>query len=74
MDGWILQDQSNRIWILGGLGTSAPGTSSTILRNTMPMSLNNGGDTIRLINTNTHETDSFTYSSSQPGVWIITGH
>lgn len=74
MAGWILRDESNRTWNLSGLGSIAPNSRGTIVRNAMPMSLNNGGDTIRLINTLTQETDSFTYNASQPGVRIATGH
>ena len=40
----------------------------------MPMSLNNGGDTIELVNPSSQVVDQFTYSSSQPGVTIQTGN
>ena len=52
----------------------AAGDQSTIQRNGMAMSLNNGGDTIRLIDAGTGERDRFSYTSSQPGARIETGH
>ncbi len=74
MQGWFLQDESGRVWILNEMGAIAPGESATIRRNGMPMSLNNRGDVIRLIGADAREMDSFQYNSSQPGVRIQTGH
>jgi competence protein ComEC len=74
MDGWFLHDAGDRVWNLSGLGTIAPGASTTIRRDAMPMSLNNNGDTIRLVDPNTNERDRFQYTTSEPGVTITTGH
>ena len=74
MDAWFLRDQSDRVWTLSGMGTIAPGSSATVRRNAMPMSLNNNGDTIRLIDPSNSEIDSFTYNDSQGGMRIQTGH
>ena len=74
MDGWFLRDANNRVWALSELGTMAPGYSATIRRNAMPMSLNNNGDTIILIDPSSSERDSFTYFSSQANIRIQTGH
>ncbi len=74
MDGWFLQDESGRVWALAGLGTMTPGSQATIRRDAMPMSLNNSGDTIRLIDPSNSERDRFQYTTSQPDVRIQTGH
>jgi L-ascorbate metabolism protein UlaG (beta-lactamase superfamily) len=74
LDGWFLQDESGRVWSLGGLGIMAPGSQATVRRDAMPMSLNNDGDIIRLIDPSNSEIDRFRYNSSQPNVLIQTGH
>ena len=40
----------------------------------MPMSLDNDGGTVALINAGGQVADSVSYPSSQPGVEIVTGH
>jgi len=72
--GWVLRDASGRVWSLSGLGTLAPGQSGTARRNGMPMSLNNGGDEIVLVDAAGAEQDRFAYLSSQLGVRIQTSH
>jgi L-ascorbate metabolism protein UlaG (beta-lactamase superfamily) len=74
LDGWFLKDESDRVWPLSGLDTMAPGSEATVRRDAMPMSLNNDGDIIRLIDPGNSEIDRFQYNSSQPGVRIQTGH
>ena len=74
MAGWVLQDESNRIWALVSLGTMDGGQSVTIQRNGMPMSLNNSGDEIRLLDDTGLVRDQFRYTGSQQGVTIQTGH
>lgn len=74
MVNWVLRDARGRVWTLAGLGTVGAGQSVTIRREAMPMSLNNGGDTIELVNPSSQVVDQFTYSSSQPGVTIQTGN
>lgn len=71
--GWFLQDESGRVWTLASLGSLDPGESATILRNGMPMSLNNDGDTIVLLDSANQEQDRFRYSGSSPGQVISTG-
>lgn len=72
--GWVLRDESGRVWALAGLGTLNGGQSKTIRRGGMAMSLNNGGDEIVLLNAAGLEQDRFRYTGSQPGVRIQTGH
>jgi hypothetical protein len=55
-------------------GSVNAGESITIRRNGMPMSLNNNGDVITLVGPGNQSQDAFTYTSSQPGVVIQTGH
>ncbi|MFC1577638.1 lamin tail domain-containing protein [Thermodesulfobacteriota bacterium] len=74
MTGWILEDESGRIWALVSLGSINPGQSVAIRRSGMPMSLDNDGDEISLFNASHQLVDRFSYSGSQRGVWIQTGH
>jgi len=73
LTGCYLVDASDRIWSLDGKTIPANG-SLTIYRNRMPMSLNNGGDEIRLIGQHNQPLDDFSYNSSQEGIELITGH
>jgi len=59
--------QSARLFHLGA-------QSVTIKRNGMAMSLNNDDDEISLFNANHILVDRFTYTGSQQGIWIQTGH
>jgi hypothetical protein len=72
LTGWLLRDKSNLTWTL--TGSVNAGESITIRRNGMPMSLNNNGDVITLVGPGNQSQDAFTYTSSQPGVVIQTGH
>jgi len=74
LTGWVLRDRSNREWDLSSLGSLAPGQSRTIRRNGQPMSLNNTGDEITLLDAANVVRDRFDYSSSSEGVVINTGH
>jgi competence protein ComEC len=74
LTGWTLRDRSGLTWSLSTLGVLAPGELKTIRRNNMPMSLNNGGDEITLLDAANAVRDSFTYTSSTEGVVIQTLH
>lgn len=74
MEGWVLQDEGGRVWALVSLGTLAPGESATIRRQGMPMSLNNGGDEIRLLDASNQERDRFRYGATAESVVVQTGH
>ena len=71
---WILEDRSARTWDLSSLGLLAPNQSRTIRREDQPMSLNNSGDEIRLLDAAGFERDRFEYTNSQEGDVINTGH
>ena len=64
LDGWTPRDAGARIWNLAGLGTLDAGAQATIQRAGMPMSLNNGGDTIELINAAGTIVQTVTYGSA----------
>jgi len=74
LSGWTLRDRGGRIWNLNSLGPIAAGESRTIIRNGQPMSLNNAGDEITLLDAGNLVQDQFEYSSSSEGVIINTGH
>jgi hypothetical protein len=71
---WFLRDAEGRVWAFTGQTVLAPGQSLTIRRDGMAMSLNNDGDTVELIDPTGTVVDTFTYTGSQPGVEITTGH
>ena len=72
--GWVLRDASGRVWALAGLGILAPGEAKTLRRGGMPMSLNNEGDTIVLLDPAGQERDRVGYGPTPVGVRIDTGH
>ncbi|MCD4724664.1 MAG: lamin tail domain-containing protein [Bacteroidales bacterium] len=74
LDACMLKDKSGRIWTMAGYSDIAPQDSITIIRNGMPMSLTNTGDSITLLGAADQVLDSFTYSGSQGGVRIYTNH
>ena len=50
MAGWQLRDLAGRNWDLSGMGTMNSGQEKIVTRDGQPMAMNNGGDTIDLIN------------------------
>ena len=69
IDEMLLRDASGRLWVLQG--SIGAGVNRTIVRNGMPMSLNNGGDTIQLLDGTGSVIDEVSYESSQEGVEIV---
>ena len=61
--GWKLRDLTGKSWKLDSLGTLAAGEEKTIKRNGQEMSLNNGGDTVDLIDPAGVIVQSVTYPS-----------
>ncbi|MCZ6690503.1 MAG: lamin tail domain-containing protein [Planctomycetota bacterium] len=74
LSSWTLRDKGGKSWSLVSLGDIGPGESKRIVRNGMPMSLNNKGDTITLFGPGNQKRDTFTYPNSRKGVSISTGH
>lgn len=73
LSGWSLRDADNHFVDLSELGSIAAGASLKIVRNGSPLSLNNDGDTIRLLGPNNEQVDSFAYTGSSEGQVIQTG-
>ena len=68
--GWTLQDRSGLVWTLSG--SLAVGQSVTFKRQAQPLSLNNAGDEILLIDDSVGERDRFVYLASEEGKRILT--
>lgn len=74
LNGWKLRDLKGKTWSLSSLGVIQPGQEKTITRNGQPMSLNNDGDTIELLDTNGKAVDTVTYGPVDEGevvTWSI---
>lgn len=68
--GWTVRDLAQNIWQLGA-GVLAPGASAVVLRQGQPMSMNNSGDTIELINTAGTVVQTVTYGAVASGQVVI---
>lgn len=67
MQGWTVRDSAGATWNLASLGTIGANTSTTIRRGGQPMSLNNTGDTVGLVNPDGVEVQSVTYGAVGEG-------
>jgi competence protein ComEC len=74
LNDWFLRGSNGRVWSLSSLAVLGAGTSATVRRNAMAMSLDNDGGTVALVDAAGQVADSVSYPSSQPGVEIVTGH
>lgn len=74
LNGWVLRDKSNKIWPLAFLREIKAGQSLRVMRHGMPMSLNNDGDKIYLLDPNNSVKDSFVYQESHEGKVLNTNH
>ena len=64
LNGWAVRDLSGNRWDLSSGGTISGGQQKRILRNRQPMSLNNEGDTIELLNANGQVAQTVAYGSA----------
>ncbi len=71
---WYLQDLALRRWPLADLGTLTAGSSGTTPRRGLPLNLNNGGDTIVLVDPTGQVRDRFVSTTSAEGIRIVTSH
>jgi exonuclease III len=69
--GWKLRDLTGSTWSLSNLGTLAPGQQKTIKRNNQPMALNNGGDTIELVDPSNAVKQTINYGPVNEGEVVI---
>jgi hypothetical protein len=72
LSGWTLKDRSGLTWTL--TGTLTAGQSLTVRRHGQPMTLNNAGDEITLLDSANAERDRFSYTTSSQGQRIQTNH
>jgi hypothetical protein len=72
LTGWVLRDRSGLTWTL--VGSVAAGQPHNFGRGGQPMTLNNAGDEIVLIDPSGTERDRFSYPSSSEGDRISTNH
>ena len=72
LTGWLLRDRSGLTWTL--VGSVAAGQALNFRRGGQPMTLNNTGDEIVLIDPTGAERDRFSYSSLSEGDRISTNH
>jgi competence protein ComEC len=74
LNDWFLRGANGRVWSLSSLAVVGAGQSASIRRNGMPMSLDNDGGSVALVDRAGEVVDSVSYPASQPGVEIVTGH
>jgi hypothetical protein len=65
--GWTVRDMAGNTWSLASLGTLGAGARKTIRRNNQRMSMNNGGDTIELVDARDAVVQSVTYPPMSEG-------
>lgn len=65
--GWTLRDEAGQTWKLDALGKARAGKDVTIKRSGQPMSLNNDGDTIELVNPSGASVQTVEYGSVSTG-------
>lgn len=67
LTGWKLRDLAGQVWRLDELGTLQPGEEKEIRRKGQPMAMNNGGDTIELLNPTGQAVQTVTYPRVNEG-------
>ena len=70
MVGWKLRDLAGNTWDLDSLATINAGQQKTIKRNGQSMALNNGGDTVELLNPDGDIVQTESYGSAAEGQTI----
>jgi competence protein ComEC len=74
LSNWRLRDLGGSVWQLGSAGVLGAGQEATIRRGGMPMSLDNDGDTIELLDPTGKLVDAMTYLQTRPGVAVEHAH
>ena len=70
--GWKIRDIANRVWTLDAVGNIQSNQEKVIKRNGQSMGMNNGGDTIELVDPVGNVLQTITYSSAEEGEIIET--
>lgn len=70
MAGWRLVDAAGNAWTLDRMGTLPPGGEQTVRRNGERMALNNGGDTVALVDPQGVMVHTVSYGRADEGEWI----
>ncbi len=73
LNGWRLEDKSKKVWLLDSNGQIGSHASINIIRDRRAMSLNNKNEIIYLVSPDGSVADSYSYTTSQNGITIITG-
>ena len=68
--GWVLRDLAGQIWSLSALGSLGPGQQATLRRQGQPMSLNNGGDSVELVDPAGATVATLDYGAAAEGMVI----
>jgi len=71
LSGWKLRDLADKMWSLADLGTLTPNGHETITRSGQPMAMNNGRDTIDLIDSDGRVVHTVTYGAAEEGETVI---
>lgn len=71
MESWRLVDLAGRVWFLDSLESLEPGEKKTIKRHNMTMGLNNGGDTVELLDPQGEAVDRVHYEATHEDEWIV---
>ena len=74
LTNWLLRDLAGSVWPLSGQGILGAGQETTIRRSGMPMSLDNDGDTVELLDPTGKLADALTYLQTRPGLEIEHRH
>jgi len=74
MEGWSLRDVAGNRWSLSSLGALAPGQEVVITRQGKPMSLNNNGDTVELLDAGDEMVQVVTYGPVERGETVRPGN
>jgi hypothetical protein len=68
--GWRLRDAAGALWNLSGAGSLEPGKERVLQRQGQPLSLNNRGDRLALINAQGDTVQALQYGSVREGEWV----
>lgn len=71
LSGWQIRDLAGKIWTLESGGTVQPGQEVTVMRNGQPLSLNNDGEVVELLDPSGTAVDRLEYGVAGEGQVIV---